>query len=282
MFRAIGRYIRALGYLVTGRVDAARQELSRNPYVVQATFDRITEEKRGRIHQYKDAVGRMIAQQEKKMAKVKQLTDEVNHLEQLKEGAAAKARTVVKSLQAQGKTMAEIKANEEYLTCMTAFSDFTSTAAEKNEHIAELEGDIKDLENTIGGHKVQLQQLVRDLEKIKEESAATVADVITAKEEEEIADMISGIANDRSSQELQEMRDLRQRQKAEARISREMAGTDTKQQEAEFLEYARSNVANDEFDQLIGLADSTDKVEKAEQPNEMTDQAQSETRLPES
>ena len=65
MFRAIGRYLRAFGYLITGRIDAARQELSRNPYVVQATFDRIIQEKRNRIQQYKDAVSRMIAQQEK-------------------------------------------------------------------------------------------------------------------------------------------------------------------------------------------------------------------------
>jgi hypothetical protein len=56
VLRAIGRYMRALGYLVTGRIDAARQELSKNPYVVQATFDRVIEDKTSRIHQYKDAV----------------------------------------------------------------------------------------------------------------------------------------------------------------------------------------------------------------------------------
>ena len=189
---------------------------------------------------------------------------------------------MVKQLQAAGKSMAEIKASEEYVKCMTAFNDFTSTSAEKNEHIVELETDVNDLQSNISGHKVQLQQLVRDLDKLKEESAATVADIITAKEEEEIADMISGISNDRTSKELEEMRDLRQRQKAEARISREMAGTDTKRQEAEFLDYARTNVATDEFDKLIGLAGETDTREKAEQPNEMTDQGQSEGRLPES
>jgi len=268
-----------LGYLVTGRIDRARQELSKNPYVVQATYDRIIREKRDRIQQYKEAVFRMIAQQEKKTAKIKQLSEETNRLEQLKEGAAAKARKVVEQLKAQGLSLDQIKQHEDYLKCMTAYNDFTSTGSEKSAHITELEGDVNELTQTIGGHKVQMQQLLRDLDKLKEEASAAVADMITAKEEEEIADMISGISQDRTSQELTELRDLRQQQKAEARISREMAGTDTMQQEAEFLEYARTHVATDEFDKLIGLAGETDSKEAAETPNEMLDKPK--TQLPE-
>ncbi len=263
MFSAVGRYLRALGYLVTGRIDSARKELSANPYVIQATFDRVIEEKKARIQQYKDAVARLIAQQEKKMAGVRTLSNDVNQLEQLKQGAAAKARQVVAQLKARGLSEEQIKHDEEYLRCMTAFNDFTSTEKEKSERIAELEADVNNLGENISGHKVQLQQLMRDLDKLKEESAATVADVITAKEEKEIADMISGISTDRSSKELEELRDLRGTMKANARISREVAGTDTKRQEAEFMEYARTSVATSEFDKLIGLAGDADKGESA-------------------
>ncbi len=276
MFRAIGKYFRALGYLITGRIDRARQELSKNPHVVQATYDRVIREKKDRIQQYKDAVARMIAQQEKKAARVKSLTEDVNRLEQLKEGAAAKARTLVKDLQGQGMSLEQIKQHPEYVKCMTAFNDFTSTSSEKSEHIAELEGDVSELGETIDGHKVQLQQLLRDIDKLKQEASQAVADMITAKEEEEIADMISGISEDRTSQELAELRDLRQQQKAEARIAREMAGTDTMKQEAEFLEYARTSSSTDEFDRLIGLAEETDRT--AAPP----DAARAEPKLPES
>lgn len=258
MFRAIGKYFRALGYLVTGRIDRARKELSTNPHVVRATYDRIVREKKDRIQQYKDAVAKMIAQQEKKSARIKQLTDDVTRLEQLKEGAAAKARLLVKELQGQGLAMEQIKQHPEYIKCMTAFNDFTSTEKEKSEHIVELEGDVAELGQSIDGHKVQLQQLLREIDKLKEESAQAVAEMITAKEEEEIADMISGISEDRTSQELAEMRELRQEKKAQARVAREMAGTDTMRQEAEFLEYARTSSSTDEFDKLIGLAESTD------------------------
>jgi len=280
MFRAIGRYFRALGYLVTGRIDRARQELSKNPHVVQANYDRILRDKKDRIQQYKDAVARMIAQQEKKAARVRTLTGEVNKLEQLKQGAAAKAKTVVADLQARGVAVDQIKANEDYVKCMSAYNDFSSTTEEKNQHITELEGDLAELAKTIGGHKIQLQTLAREIDKLKEEANEAVADMITSKEEEELADMISGISQDRTSEELTELRDLRQQQKAEAKISREIAGTDTRVQEAEFLDYARKTVATDEFDKLIGLAATTDKNEAAESASPIVEKKNSQ--LPES
>lgn len=259
MFKALGRYLRAFGYLITGRIDSARKELSKNPYVVQATYDKIIEEKTKRIQQFKDAVARMIAQEEKKIAKIKGLTDEVNKLEQLKEGAAAKARLMITELKNKGLSLEQIKLDPEYQKCLTAFNDFTSTSAEKSEHILELEKDVQDISSSVGNHKVQLQSIMRELDKIKQESHEAVADMITAKEEEEIADMISGISDDRTSKELQEMRDLRHEMKASARISREMAGTDTAAVEAEFMEYARTSSSNDEFEKLIGLAEATDE-----------------------
>ena len=65
--------------------------------------------------------------------------------------------------------------------------------------------------------------------------------------------MLTGISKDRTHEELQELRDVRDQAKATARVSREMAGVDTKRSEAEFLEYATKAEADTEFDALIGL-----------------------------
>ncbi len=276
MFAAIGRYLRAFGYLITGRIDAARRTLAQSPHVIRATYDRVIEEKTKQIGQYKEAVAGMIAQQEKKISRVKTLTSEIENLNQLREGAAAKAKSVVAELKAKGVSMEDIKANEEYMRCLSAFNDFSHSIEEKTAHASEFEGDINELGENIGGHKVQLQQLLRDIEKLKEEAHQTVADVITAKEEQKIADMISGISEDRYSKELQELRELRDQQKAKARISREIAGTDTKQQESEFLEYARKSAASDEFDRLIGLADEAES-----ETSEPAEEAKRQTQLPE-
>ncbi|MEL7058760.1 MAG: hypothetical protein AAGN46_01915 [Acidobacteriota bacterium] len=256
MFGAIGRWIKALGYLVTGQLDAARRVLDTNPHVVRAKYDEVIRDKTARIHQYKQAVARIIAQEQKKLATVRQLGEEIGRLEKLRAGALAKAKQTTEALKREGKTIEQIKADEDYKRTLGAYNDFSSTLAEKQERIAEIETDIEQYRETIGDHKVQLESLRRELEKVKSESSETVADMIAAKQEKEIADALSGIAADGTEKELERLRDLRQEVKAEAQVSRELAGTDTKRQEAEFLEYARTSEAQSEFDDLIGLSES--------------------------
>ncbi len=251
MFRAVGRFFRAVGYFLTGRVDRARQEISSNPDVIRATYDRVIEEKTKRIQQYKEAVGGMIAQEEKKKSTLKRLSEEVQRLQKLRDGAAAMARRVVDR---HGGDVEAVKSDPEYVRCQAAYKDFSSTLSEKEERCRELEGEIQEIVKTVAGHKTQLESLLRDLEKIRQEKFSTVAEVITAKEEKEIADMISGISKDRTHEELQELRDLRDQAKATARVSREMAGTDVARSEAEFLDYATKSSADNEFDALIGLS----------------------------
>ena len=269
MFRAIGRYFRALGYLLVGKVDSARMAVSSNPAVVRATYDHVIGDKGKQIRQYKDAVGAMIAQEEKKKADLKSQSEEVARLQQLKQGAAAAARKVVERL---GGDVEAVKQDPEYLKCQAAYKDFASTLDEKEARCAELEADIEGITNSVAGHKIQLQELLRDLDKVKQEKHEAVADMITAREEKELADMLTGISESRSSRELQEMRDLRQKAKGTAQVSREMAGLDSKKVEQEFLEYATANAADNEFDALIGLTKTSD---------EDRDEPKDKTRIPE-
>lgn len=258
MFRAIGKWIKAVGYLLTGQVDSARRVLDTNPHVIRAKYNEIVREKISRIQQYKQAVAGLIAQEEAKMAKIKQLSEEVGNLERLKAGALAKAKQTVAKLQSAGKSKEAIHADENYKKCLAAYNDFSSTLAEKQERIEELENNVADYKKTIGEHKVQLQQLLREVEKVRSEAADTVAEVISAKQEKEIADTIAGIAEDGTAEELQSLRKMRQEVKAEARVAKEMAGADAKAQENEFLEYARASESTSEFDSLIGLAEASE------------------------
>ena len=129
MFGAIGRWFKALGYLLTGRIDSARRVIDTNPHVIRAKYDEIVKEKISQIHIYKQAVAKLIAQQENKMAKVKNLTGEIEKLERLKAGALAKAKERVGEM--SGKPKAEVQADEEYMKCLGAYNNFSSTLAEK-------------------------------------------------------------------------------------------------------------------------------------------------------
>ena len=278
---AIWRYVKSFLYLITGQIDKSRRALDSNPNVMKAKFDDIIKSKVDQIHTYKQAVATLIAQQEKKMAKVKSLTEEMKKLENLKAGALAMAKQSVAKLQGEGKTKEEIHANPDYQKCLTAHNDFAATLTEKQDHIKDLEGDVAEYDGSIGNHKINLQQLQRDIEKLKSEAADAVADVITAKEERDLSDMLNGISKDGMSKELQDMRDLRHEMRAEARVSREMAGTDSKQQEAQFLEYARSNTSTDEFDALLGMAEGIDGAETASSDPEQVEKTSSDSILPE-
>jgi chromosome segregation ATPase len=251
MFNALGRLFRAFKYLFTGKVDAAADALSTNPTVISANYDRIVEEKRKRLNQYVDAVGAMIAQEENKKAKLTQLTEEVQKLEKLKSGAAARAKQLVDKYNGD---ITAVKNDPEYAKCQAAFKDFSSTLAEKQQRANELEEDLKQLVGNVTNHKNQIQSLMRELEKLKEEKHDAVADVLSAREEKQIADMVNGISNDKTSADLQRLREMRQKASASARVSREMAGLDAKRAETEFLEYAQQATSDDEFDALIGLS----------------------------
>ena len=278
---AIWRYVKSFLYLITGQIDKSRRVLDSNPNVMKAKFDDIIKGKVDQIHTYKQAVATLIAQQEKKMAKVKSLTEEVQKLENLKAGALAMAKQTVAKLQGEGKTKEEVHANADYKKCLTAYNDFAATLTEKQDHIKDLENDIGEYDGSIANHKINLQQLQRDIEKLKSEAADAVADVITAKEERDLSDMLNGISKDGMAKELQDMRDLRHEMRAEARVSREMAGTDSKQQEAQFFEYARSNTASDEFDSLLGMAEGTEGAETSTSKPEEVEKTGSDGILPE-
>ncbi len=251
MFKAVGKYFRAVWYLMTFRVDKASETLRLNPGVISANYDRVIEEKRKRLNQYKDAISAMIAQEESKKEKLRAATADIEKLEKLRAGAASKAKSLVEKYNGD---VNAVKNDPDYIKCQAAFKDFSSTLAEKQSRASEIDEDLKQLVANVSGHKTQIQSLMRDLEKLKEEKHDAVADVLSSSEEKQIADMMTGLSNDRTSEELRELRETRSKARANARVSRDLAGMDTKRAEAEFLEYAQASDADDEFDALIGLS----------------------------
>lgn len=257
--RAIMRLFRSFGYLLTGKVDAQTDKLQRDPTVIKANFARIVREKKASIQEYMGAVAQLVAQEEKKTQTVKRLGEEIARLRNRQAGAAGIAKARATDLKAQGKPIDVIKGDAKINEAKAAYSDFGSTLDEKEARVAELEDDIEGYADRIKTHKIQLQALSRDIDKIKDEAADTVADMITATEEKELNDVLSGISEDGTGAELERMRELRNQAKAEARVASELAGTDSKQLEVEYENFAAANQANDEFDDLLGLDESDDE-----------------------
>ena len=271
MANGFTRLFKAMWYTLTGRAHESADKMMENPEAVRGAYEDIIRDKKGTIQRYKQAIGQLIALVEQKKSTVKSLTDEVDRLEELKTGAIAKAQQTAAALQGEGLTQEETKQHAEYTRCVTAYQDFNSSLQEKTGRITELENEIEGAQADIESHKLQITSLHRDLEKIKSEQSEAVADLITAKEQEEIADMLSGISMDGTSAELTRMREIREKAKARSTVAQELAGTDSKNEEEEFLTAARSSDASSEFDTLIFGAQQTDTQTKTEPDKSKTD-----------
>lgn len=271
MANGITRFFKAIWYTLTGRAHESADRMMENPEAVRGAYEDIIRDKQGNVQRYKQAIGQLMALVEQKKGTLKSLTDDINRLEDLKSGAIAKAKTTAAELQRSGMAPEEVKQHAEYVRCVTAYNDFHSTLEEKNARVIELEADIERAQQDIEAHKLQITSLHRDLNKIKTEQSEAVADLITAREQEDIADMLSGISMDGTSAELTRMREIREKAKGRSKVAQELAGTDSRSEEEEFLTAARTTAASDEFDSLIFGAQQTDtttapKAEPQKQP----------------
>lgn len=280
MANGFTRFFKAIWYTLTGRAHESADRMMENPEAARGAFEDIISDKKGNINRYKQAIGQLIALVEQKKSRVKSLTDEVENLEELKAGAIAKAQQTAADLQKEGMAPEEVKQHAEYTRCVTAYQEFNSNLEDKTRQISELENDIEEAQVGIDNHKVQITGLHRDLQQIKEEQSETVADLISAREQEEINDMLSGISMDGTSAELTRMREIREQAKGRSKVAQELAGTDSRAEEQEFLEAARSSSTSDEFDALIFGAQQTDTQTDTEtEPAKKTEDSDSELPL---
>ena len=280
MANGISRFFKSIWYTLTGRAHEAADRMMENPEAVRGAYEDIISDKKGNIQRYKQAIGQLIALVERKKSTVKSLTDEVEKLEELKSGAIAKAQQTAADLQAQGMAPEEVKQHAEYVRCVTAYQEFNTNLEDKTGQISELENDIGEAQAGIDNHKIQITSLHRDLEQIKNEQSEAVADLITAREQEDIADMLSGISMDGTSAELTRMREIREKAKGRSVVAQELAGTDSQAEEQEFLAAARSSSSSDEFDALIFGAQQTDtQTETETEPAKKAEDSDSELPL---
>ena len=264
MANAFTRFFKAIWYTLAGRAHDSADRMMESPEAIRGAYEDVITDKKRNIQRYKQAIGQLIALVEQKKNEVKNLTGEVDRLEELKTGAIAKAQQTAAALQGEGLAQEEIKQHGEYTRCVTAYQDFNSNLVEKADRITALESEIEGAQTDIESHKVQITSLHRDLDQIKSEQSEAVADLITAREQEEIADMLSGISTDGTSAELTRMREIREKAKARSKVAQELAGTDSKSEEEEFLTAARASSTSDEFDALIFGAQQTDTQTKTE------------------
>ncbi|MDD2716887.1 MAG: hypothetical protein PHW04_13420, partial [Candidatus Wallbacteria bacterium] len=174
MFGALGKFFRALGYLVTLQFNKFTDEFTNRPGVVGLKYDEIIRDKKGRIDEYINAVTQIEVLREKSLQNLKKLTKEIQESKEELSAIVEEAKSCTPE-------------SDEYVSLMQEYNDIKSTLAEKEARIADLEANVNAYGKNLQEHKLNLQQLLRQVEELKKEKADTVADMISAKEEEKMA-----------------------------------------------------------------------------------------------
>jgi phage shock protein A len=264
MFKALARFFRAIGHVLTGKVDAGTKGLNENPAVVRARYDEIIEKKRESILQVRNAVAGLIRNVERKRTELKNTNQEITQKERLMNGAKAMAAKISK-----GKTREEAQQDPEFVKCMRAYQDFKSSLEILQQRKEGLEADVVQTDQDSKGYEVQLQSLHREMKELLDERERSVADVAMARETRAANEALAGIATDGTADDMRRLRESVAQAKAEAQVTSRLAGTDTARQEAEFLEMAGGMEAESEFmDDIFGAdipaVESTKQTTKKE------------------
>lgn len=253
MFSGLFKLVRSFFKMWGGMFTSAANKMHENEYVMADTYDNSIEKGRQQYQKTKEIAGNVIGRQEKKRQDLIKLTGEIEHLEKVKSGAASMAKNLAAKLKAEGKSEAEIKEHVDIKKCLAGFNDATSTLKEKNTRADQIEKDIADLEKTAANIKAQLQTIQRTNEKLQNEKSEAIGDVLSAKESDEMADLINGMSVTGVDKDLEAARTARRNMTARAKVSSELAGNDARAAESEFLQFAQDTEATSEFDALIGL-----------------------------
>lgn len=252
VFGAFGRWLKAIGYLFTGRVDSARKVLDSNPHVMNAKYDEMIRNLSVKIKQFVDAAAKVSAFSAKKKAALLVNAVEVEKLHKLQSGAMNMGKQVAAALQAKGVDPAS---DVEYTQHRAAYNDFSSTLLEKMKTKKELEDSIAQSEATNKNNLSTLKDLQRQYEALKKEQGEMVGRMINADVERGLNEMVAGLDAGTGNvlNERNKIREMVMEAEAGAKITGQVAGTDARRAEEEYLSLAVSSAANSEFDAASGV-----------------------------
>lgn len=256
----MGRWISAILRKMFGIFGRKADGLEEDPDVIAATYDNSIKKSGQNYQQTKNAVAKLMGIEESKKAELNSTTAEIDRLDRVKNGAAAKAKTRVAELQRQGLTAEQIKNNAEIIKHQSAFNNASTSLMKAMERSKDQSLVLERLQVNLARMKVSLETMQRNQQNLQQEKQEAIADVVTAQEFDKVNDLMSGIAVDTTDKDLQAAREARKNVSNRARLGAELLGVDSKISDAEYEQAGLAVTNGGEFDALIGL--DTPKVEK--------------------
>ncbi|MFN7973359.1 MAG: hypothetical protein U0166_13600 [Acidobacteriota bacterium] len=228
IFGAIGRVFRVGAGKVENASDAA---LAGSPDAIKATF-RMTKDKW--IKEYKEleaGVSQLILIREQKTTELEKTLEKMEKLSERMEGALALAEKEPGKQAAHGE----------------AYARFQKEHAEASTRAEELKKEVEALTARAEDYKQQLSRFERDIRGLDEKQAEAVADIVSSQSVIRLNDQLKGFAQDRFSKDLQAIEAQRQKLKAQAKLSTELAGVQSAKQDADYEVAGKTSVGESDF-----------------------------------
>jgi phage shock protein A len=208
--------------------------VSGSPETIRAQFRKTKEDWTRDFNQMRNAVAELIRIREMKTDEVRKLDKESTELEQKMAGAI------------------ELYKKNPDPRYREAYAALAARNEQLEARMKELEGEIEEQKKQIETYKSRLGEFQQQIENLSKEEAETVADIVSSQRIRELNDRLSGLSVDTQSKNLEAIRAARQKAKAVAKLSTEMAGTDKKDFEKELAAAGAASKYLDAFDSATG------------------------------
>ncbi|MBI1290582.1 hypothetical protein GC173_04980 [bacterium] len=240
-FASLKRYIFTLGGLLASRVDEGTDSIVSTPAGVKAAYRQTREKWMKQYHDVRDAVSQLMMVMEQKLDEIKKLEAEDRALETKKRGAVEKFRET---------------SDEKY---QKAFQDYHAREAEVERRLAELNAETQTMREQIDRYKGQLTDMQGRIAGLDAKEAEAIADIVSSKQITALNDRMASLSTNLEDENLQAIEKVRQKVKAKAKLSEELAGTDRAQLDKEVMAAGMSDAAQDEFTRLLAESQLKDK-----------------------
>lgn len=253
MFSSIWRFVSTLGGIVGSKVDQATEGMLTTPAGIKATFGQARGEWTQQYKEVREAVSQLMMLIEEKDQEIQKLNKEHEEVTTKMNGAIEKYKET---------------GEDKYREAFTAAHD---RQKELESRMETLETEKAGLEDKVTGYKDRLTEMQRQIQDLDGKEAEAIADIVSSQQIISLNDRLSNLSTSFKDKNLQAVERKQAQLKAQAKLSSELAGTDSASMDRELMKAGQKTKSDDLFQQM--LDDSKDKEEERktakEKPRQM-------------
>lgn len=244
------RYLRAFGYMITGRFSKAYKALMENEYVMAATYDQAIANADKNFTVTKESVAGLVDIEQKMIKAVAELEDKVKRFEKFANGAKVAMQRRIDACRGNGMTKEHIMSDPEFLKHQEAFNSANKELEEATSNHATKKAELEKRQKQLIIYKAQLQKMQRASSSLRTEKEEALADVAIAKTSEMLDSQLAGMPTE-GDEDLKAAREARNRAKSRAAVAAELAGNDASVAEEQYAAYASEQASANQLDQFL-------------------------------